>query len=225
MPKVKIDGVQRVEDALSAAEAGADFIGLVFVPNRRRRVSVEQARRMVDAVKGSSDNPPKLVGLFADQPLDEVKEAVRGSGVDMVQLCGAESMEYCEGTRVPVFKTIHVPGGFRSLEEMEELRRRLAALRENGHSVTLDREVPGLQGGTGQTFDWRVAAELSSAGFQFLLAGGLTPENVGRAVREANLWGVDVSTGVELAGTKDSEKIRRFVVEAKNAGAQRRERR
>ena len=102
---------------------------------------------------------------------------------------------------------------------MEELRRRLAALRENGHSVTLDREVPGLQGGTGQTFDWRVAAQLSSAGFEFMLAGGLTPENVGRAVREANPWGVDVSSGVESAGVKDSEKIRRFVVEAIRAGA------
>ena len=83
MLKVKVDDVQRVEDALTADEAGADFIGLVFVPNRRRRVSVEQARRVVDAVKTTSDNPLKLVGFFADQPLEEVRETVRDSGVDM----------------------------------------------------------------------------------------------------------------------------------------------
>ncbi len=110
MLKVKIDGVQRVEDALTADEAGADSIGLVFVPNRRRRVSLEQARRVVDAVKTTSDNPPKLVGLFADQPLEEVRETVRDSGVDMVQLCGAESIEFCDGAPVPVFRAIHVRG-------------------------------------------------------------------------------------------------------------------
>ena len=127
MPKVKICGVQRVEDALTAVEAGADFIGLNFVPNRRRRVSVEQAHRMVDAVKSTSDNPPKLVGLFADQPLEEVRETVRGSGVDMVQLCGAESMEFCEKVSVQVFKAVHVPEGPQSAEELEILQRRLAA--------------------------------------------------------------------------------------------------
>ena len=219
MPKVKICGVQRVKDALTAVEAGADFIGLVFVPNRRRRVSVEQARRMVDAVKVTKDTPPKLVGLFADQPQDEVRSTVRGSGVDMVQLCGAESMEFCEEVSVPVFKVIHVPGGFQNVEELKELERRMTALREQGYLATLDRKVAGLQGGTGQTFDWTVAAQLSEAGFEFLLAGGLTPENVSRAVREANPWGVDVSSGVESGGIKDAEKIRRFVAEAKRACA------
>ena len=219
MPKVKICGVQRVEDALTAVEAGADFIGLNFVPNRRRRVSVEQARRMVDAVKVTKDNPPKLVGLFADQPQDEVRSTVRGSGVDMVQLCGAESMEFCEEVSVPVFKVIHVPGGFQNVEELKELERRMTALREQGYLATLDRKVAGLQGGTGQTFDWTVAALLSEAGFEFLLAGGLTPENVSRAVREVRPWGVDVSSGVESGGIKDAEKIRRFVAEAKRACA------
>ncbi len=219
MLKVKICGVQRVEDALTAVEAGADFIGLNFVPNRRRRVSVEQARRVVDAVKVTSGNPPRLVGLFADQPLEEVRETVHGSGVDMLQLCGAESMEFCEKVSVPVFKVIHVPGGFQNVEELKELERRMTALREQGYLATLDRKVAGLQGGTGQTFDWTVAAQLSEAGFEFLLAGGLTPENVSRAVRETNPWGVDVSSGVESGGVKDAEKILRFVHEAKRAGA------
>ena len=154
MPKVKLDGVRRVEDALTAVEAGADFIGLVFVPKRRRLVSVEQARRIVDAVKATGKNPPRVVGLFADQPLEDVGATVCEAGVDMAQLCGAESMEFCEEMTVPVFKTIHVPGGYLGAEELEKLRRRLSALRDRGHLVTLDRAVAGLQGGAGQAFDW-----------------------------------------------------------------------
>ena len=144
---------------------------------------------------------------------------MRVSGVDMVQLSGAESIKYCDEAPVQVFKAVHVPEGPQSAEELEILQRRLAALREKGHLATLDRLVAGLQGGTGQTFDWTVAAQLSEAGFEFLLAGGLTPENVGRAVRETSPWGVDVSSGVESGGVKDAEKIRRFVAEAKSAGA------
>ena len=120
---------------------------------------------------------------------------------------------------MPVFKVIHVPGGFQGAEELEKLGRRLTALREQGFLATLDRKVAGLQGGTGQTFDWTVAALLSEAGFDFMLAGGLTPENVKQAVCETNPWGVDVSSGVESGGVKDAEKIRRFVAEAKSVGA------
>ena len=91
----------------------------------------------------------------------------------------------------------------------------MRTLSERGFLTVLDREVAGLQGGAGRTFDWEVAAQLSGAGFEFMLAGGLTPENVGRAVREVNPWGGDVSTGVESEGVKDPEKIRRFIEEAR----------
>ena len=86
-----------------------------------------------------------------------------------------------------------------------------------GHLITLDRMVDGLQGGTGQTFDWDVAARLSGQGHDFLLAGGLTPENVGRAVAAVRPWGVDVSSGVETNGINDPDKIRAFVQNARNA--------
>lgn len=91
----------------------------------------------------------------------------------------------------------------------------MRALGERGFLTILDRAVAGLQGGTGQAFDWEVAARLSEAGFRFMLAGGLTPENVNRAVSEVNPWGVDVSSGVETKGVKDPEKIRRFIEEAR----------
>ena len=134
---------------------------------------------------------------FADQSLEEVRATVRVSGVDMVQLCGAESMEFCDEALLPVLKAIHVPAGPQGTETLKVLKWRMKALNERGFLTVLDREVAGLQGGTGRSFDWEVAAQLSEAGFEFMLAGGLTPENVSRAVREVNPWGVDVSSGVE----------------------------
>lgn len=216
MPRVKIDGVRRLEDALIAASAGADFIGVVFVPNRRRRVSVEQGRRIVEAVKTAAENPPRVLGLFADQPLEEVEASVRGSGVDMVQFSGSEPIAYCDQAPLPVFKTVHVSEHVGS-QELKELRRRITALRDRGHMAVLDRAVADLHGGTGQPFDWGVAARLAAEGLHFMLAGGLTPENVGVAVMQVSPWGVDVSSGVESQGAKDPEKVRRFVAEAKRA--------
>ena len=172
---------------------------------------------MIESVKAAVENPPRVLGLFADQPLEEVKASVLGSGVDMVQLCGAESIAYCDQAPVPVFKTIHVSEGHVGSQELEELRQRMTALRERGHLVTLNRWVAGLRGGTGRALDWGVAAQLAQAGLEFMLAGGLTPENVGVAVREVNPWGVDVSSGVESKGAKDPEKMRRFIAEAKGA--------
>ena len=93
----------------------------------------------------------------------------------------------------------------------------MAPYQEAGCYVTLDRLVEGLQGGTGQSFDWGVAAQLSRGGYEFLLAGGLTPENVAQAVQQVNPWGVDVSSGVETGGHQDEEKIRAFIHNARTA--------
>ncbi len=216
--KVKICSVQRVEDALTAAEAGADFIGLVFVPNRRRRVTLAQAARIAAAVRDRFDHPPKVVGLFADQPLAEVREAAAACGLDAAQLCGAESPEYCDASPVPVFKAVHVPAGTMASAEVEDLAERVRLLRDRGHMVILDRRVEGLQGGTGASFDWAVAAEISRRGLAFMLAGGLTPDNVDAAIRTALPLGVDVSSGVESHGVKDLDKIRRFVANARETG-------
>lgn len=215
MVKVKIDGLQRVEDALVAAEAGADFIGLVFVPNRRRRVTVAQARRVVDAVREQSGSPPKVVGIFADQPINEVNETVAACRLDMVQLCGSESPEYCGQMAVAVIKVLHVSADSTTHEAIEVLSERVRLITGQGHMVTLDRMVEGLQGGTGVAFDWKVAAAISGRGHKYILAGGLTPENVGEAIQTASPWGVDVSSGVETEGVKDSDKIRRFIAEAR----------
>ncbi|MEC9287231.1 MAG: phosphoribosylanthranilate isomerase, partial [Chloroflexota bacterium] len=92
--RVKICGIRALEDALVAAEAGADFIGMVFVPERHRRITPKEAKGIVSGVRNSSGNVPRVVGLFADQPIEEVVRIVEFCGLDLVQLCGKESVEY-----------------------------------------------------------------------------------------------------------------------------------
>ena len=218
MTKVKICGVRRLEDALVAAEAGADFIGLVFVPGRPRRLAVDEARAIVDGLRAShasGDDVPQVVGLFSDQPLDEVNDTIRACRLDRAQLCGNESLDYCRQTEVEVIKVLHVPAGKPDESLIADLAERMSEYREAGHLVTLDRMVAGSPGGTGERFDWAIAEKLSQRGHSFLLAGGLRPENVAEAIARVKPWGVDVSSGVETDGKKDPEKIREFVRSAR----------
>ena len=215
MIKVKICGVRRLEDAIVAAEAGADFIGLVFVPGRPRRLAIDEARTIVDGLRASADDAPQVVGLFADQPLDEVNDTIRACRLDRVQLCGGESIDFCRNTEAKVIKVLHVAGDQSEETVIADLAERVSVYGEAGHLVTLDRLVAGIPGGTGESFDWAVAEEMSRRGHSFLLAGGLRPENVAEAIARVKPWGVDVSSGVETDGKKDPEKIREFVRSAR----------
>ena len=218
MTKVKICGIRQLDHALVAAQAGADYIGLVFVPQRHRRLEADAAREIVSGLKASGskaerENVPQVVGLFADQPVEEVNNVVKTCGLDLVQLCGAESLEYARQMVTPVIKVIHIPGS--AVADWNDLAASIQAFRNAGHLVTLDRQVEGLQGGTGRNFDWDIAARLSRTGQEYFLAGGLSPDNVARAVAQVHPWGVDVSSGVETDGEKDPDKIRAFVENAK----------
>ena len=224
MTMVKICGIRQAEHAAIAAEAGADYVGLVFVPGQRRRVSLETAQAIGAATATRGAGAPRLVGLFADQPLEEVAATVTAAGLDLAQLCGQESLEYCnrlqDDAGVGIIKVFHVTGD--AAEDSQETETPdwasdVETFRAAGHLITLDRMVDGLQGGTGQTFDWSVAERLARQGQDFILAGGLTPANVARAVSTVRPWGVDVSSGVETDGVKDPEKIRAFVRNARNA--------
>ena len=217
--RTKICGIMRTEDAITAAEAGADFFGLVFVPERRRRLGTEAAAQIVDELRTLLPDPPRAVGLFADQSLEEVVEIIRSCGLDLAQLCGKESPDYCrqvtELTGAEIIKVLHVSASETAASIDGGVGERLASYRQAGCHITLDRLVEGLQGGTGQSFDWDVAAQLSHEGYEFLLAGGLTPDNVAEAVAQVRPWGVDVSTGVETGGQKDAEKMRAFINNAR----------
>ncbi len=211
MTAIKICGIQKAADAVVAASAGADFVGLVFVTQRRRRLTEEPAAQIVKALTESPGKTSQVVGLFADQPIDEVNRHIKSCHLDRVQLCGSESLDYCGQMSVPVIKVIHVPGGEAQDGDLDRLAESIQKYRDAGHLVTLDRQVNGLQGGTGKSFDWSIAARLAQAGHEFLLAGGLTPENVAEAVRTVAPWGVDVSSGVETDGVKDATKIHSFI--------------
>jgi phosphoribosylanthranilate isomerase len=220
MTIVKICGVQSPEAATVAAEAGANFVGMVFVPERRRRLDLDTAKAIVQTLRASPEPPrrhpiPKIVGLFADQTLDEVNRTINACHLDAAQLCGQEPLEYCSQVATQVIKVLHVGATASGPAKVAELEERALRYTGDGYLVTLDRLVDGLQGGTGHRFNWDVASELCRRGLSFLLAGGLSPENVAQAVAQVQPWGVDVSSGVETNGVKDHSKIREFVHNAR----------
>ena len=218
MTRVQICGFRSAEPLLAAAAAGADAVGLVFVPTARRRVSLAQARAMLDEARASVSSMPEVVGLFADQPADEVRETVAALGLDAVQLCGGEGVEYAARIGAPVYKVISVDAEIPIAAQMP----RILVLQQRhalaGHRIVLDADAPGEYGGTGRRFDWSVAADLAAA-FPMTLAGGLSPENAREAVEQVRPWGVDVSSGVETDGEKDPDKARAFIAAVRAADA------
>lgn len=186
-------------------------MGLNFVPGVRRCLSEHKANLIVKAYRQKyGRGRPRLVGIFADQPLEEVNRILDDCDLDMAQLSGSESLDYCLAIGRPAIKAVHVTMGKTLTEVISSLEPVLAKLESVNILPLLDPEVVGAHGGTGATFDWNIAAQLAPL-HQFLMGGGLTPENVGQVVREIGPWGVDVSSGVETDGVKDPEKISAFV--------------
>ncbi len=217
MTRFKICGLRETGHAVTAAEAGADFLGFAFVHGVRRQLSEEQALAIIQdyrALKGSGG--PLLVGLFANQPLDEVNRIVESCNLDFAQLCGDERPDYWRHVAVPIIKQVRVSVEGESGAVLAGVLRRVDEVVSGGHTALLDRHEKGALGGTGLSFDWRIAAEVAKR-FDFLLAGGLSPENVGRAIATAGPWGVDVSSGVEADGVKDPGKITAFAEEVRRA--------
>lgn len=220
MTHVKICGFQTAEPAIAAVEAGADAIGLVFVPSARRCLSLADAKPLLAEVRShfTLQRSPKVIGLFANQPAEEINAHVALLELDAVQLCGREGMAECAAVNAPVHKVIAIDPQVPVSAQLPRImvlqqRHRLA-----GHHVVLDTKVAGEYGGTGQTFDWELAADLAQA-FEMSLAGGLTPDNVGQAVTGVRPWGVDTSSGVESDGEKDPQKVRDFVAAVRAADA------
>jgi phosphoribosylanthranilate isomerase len=215
MTEIKICGLSNVEDALAAASAGADFLGIIFEPHSRRCLDVEEAKGLVQSFRIRwPQESPSWVGVFANQPLEEVNRVLDYCDLDMAQLSGSEPLEFCQQVVRPVVKVIHVRNGVPTQEAVEEVQRSLSSYLEDGHMCLLDTFKQGVLGGTGQAFDWNVAQELARA-YSFLLAGGLNTENVAEAIRQVRPWGLDVSSGVETYGVKDAIKIAKFIAQVR----------
>ena len=196
--RIKICGVCRPEDAAAAVGAGADAIGVVLADSPRR-VTLAQARAVIDAVPA----PVARVGVFVDASEGEVAEAVAALGLSFVQFHGAESPRRCAAAPVPAIKAFRVGSGF-TVADLEPYRYSVAG-------ILLDACVPGVAGGTGESFDWDALPALPGWA-ALLLAGGLTAGTVGRAVRTLRPFAVDVSGGVEdRRREKDPEAMERFV--------------
>ena len=238
MTRVKICGNRQPADVLAAAEAGADFVGIIFA-DAPRRVKVETAQAMVRALGGPLEaheiampppargharederewfrhgsrvldayleaKRPLTVGVFADQPIDEVNEIAQETGIDPVQLSGDETWEDCLVVTKQTIQVVHVS----ALDSPSDPLARV----EPGFAVALmlDSAHGPYRGGSGQPFDWEVARAVS-AELPMFLAGGLNPDNVAQAIAQVHPWAVDVSSGTERDGRKDHDLVRAFV--------------
>ena len=218
MTKFKICGLRDADNALVAADAGADFLGFNFVPGVRRRIPVHDARAAIGELRERCDRTtPRVVGLFADQPADDVNRIVDACGLDLVQLCGQESRSYMRLVRAPVVKMVKVRDEDGLDDAVSRTLRDADAIAADGHRVMLDKFKAGAKGGTGHTFDWRVAARVADR-HDIMLAGGLDPDNVRSAIDAVSPWCVDVSSGVETDGVKDPARIRAFAAAARDSG-------
>jgi phosphoribosylanthranilate isomerase len=214
---IKICANTTLEDALLAAEAGADAVGFVFAPSSRR-VTPEQVAAIAPRLPGSVEK----IGVFVDAALDEIVATVKACGLTGVQLhfdarAGLPAMLHeLLGTELKVLRVVHFRAG-----TVELLAERIAFHARDPHlaAVLVDSQSASAAGGTGVRFDWATAREtlFQSAGERRLIAaGGLNPGNVAEAIAVLRPWGVDVASGVEAApGRKDAAKVREFIRRAR----------
>jgi phosphoribosylanthranilate isomerase len=198
MMRVKICGITNLEDALLAAELGASALGFIFYPKSPRAIKPEAARQIIAQL------PPLVlsVGVFVNEVAALVLEMAEMVRLDWVQLHGDEPPEYCRFLYRNVMKAIRVKDQS-SLDQMKQYQGCVRAF-------LLDTHKTGQQGGTGESFDWSLAKQAKEYG-PIVLAGGLKPENVGAAMREASPQAVDVASGVEASpGKKDHDRLRAF---------------
>jgi len=206
MLTVKICGLTTLEDALAAVEAGADLLGFNFYPPSPRYISPAECARLAAELRKRGCSA-RLVGVFVNASAGEIEAILDGCALDLAQLSGDEGPELVQRLGKRAFKAIRPAGP----SEPDY------PARAEPPAYLIDAYRPGEYGGTGQTGDWRLAAELARRA-PILLAGGLRSENVAAAVQQVHPWGVDVASGVESApGRKDPDKMRAFIQSAREA--------
>ena len=202
MPKIKICGLTRPQDAQAAAELGADAVGLVFYAKSKRCVDAAQAAEITTAL------PPQVVkvALFVNETADSIRRILAAVPIDIVQFHGDEAPEFCRQFGKPYWKAVRV----RSAQDIAEAAGRYA----DAAALLLDAHIEGQYGGTGQVFDWRLLPETMP--LPWILSGGLNPDNVAAAVRQTGAAWLDVSSGVEQApGIKSRDLMANFIRQAR----------
>jgi phosphoribosylanthranilate isomerase len=201
--RVKICGITSIEDAAAAVEAGADALGFVFVPGTPRLVSAAIAERIIAGL------PPFItpVGIFVDQPVDEILAIASLCRLQAIQLHGDEPEAVSRSIPIRVIKALRV----RDAECLRPITTYPA------DAFLLDAFVEGQAGGTGASVSWELAAQAKGPR-PIILSGGLQPHTVGQAIRIVRPYGVDVSSGVESRpGRKDHQKVREFIAAVRRA--------
>lgn len=203
MTKVKICGLMEQEHVKVAVDAGADAIGFVFAPSRRR-LTIAEAREL------ARDIPPGIlkVGVFVDASIEEIEETYRQVPLDIIQFHGDESAEFIKTTGLPSIKVL-------SVHSDEDVKR---TTQYEADYFLFDTPGTDFKGGSGMTFDWELMNNVGIQADRMILAGGLNAENVGEAVRRVQPYMVDVSSGVESMKRKDSHLIRTFIQAVRDEG-------
>lgn len=203
MVRIKICGITNEKDALWAVNLGADYIGFNFYKNSPRKISPKLAAQII----GKLPSFTQPVGVFVNEEMKAVKRIAEKCRLNLVQLHGQETPEYCrdlqvQSPRLKIIKAFRI----RDKENLEGMEK---------YSVDyylLDSYVPGIEGGTGEIFNWDLAVEAKQFGKPVFLAGGLTPDNVTQAIEKVNPYGVDVASGVERTPRrKDYDLMREFI--------------
>jgi phosphoribosylanthranilate isomerase len=212
MTKIKICGIKTLPDALAAIDAGADYLGFNFYPKSVRFIEKKSCAEITSVLK--KEHPAiKLIGVFVNSPVEEVKDILETCSLDLAQLHGDETPETVAAFKGKAFKAIRLSASESVESSVYPFLKSVPLSVPTSASPTflVDAAVKGVYGGSGVMADWSAAAELAKK-YPLLLAGGLTPENVADAVRQVNPWGVDVASGVESGpGSKDEAKMIAFV--------------
>jgi phosphoribosylanthranilate isomerase len=218
MVRVKICGITSLEDAMVCVEAGADALGFIFVEETPRYIAPERVAPIIQRL------PPFVtaVGVFWGHPRGHVKAVVETCGLRALQFHGDEAPEDLTGYGLPVIKTIKLPPAS-TIEGLPEYRiaERWQVLRYRGvvSAILLDSAARWSEGEAREPIEWKLARNLAMGQSCLVLSGGLTPDNVRRAVEVVRPYGVDVNSGVETRpGRKDHDKVWRFVGEARRPG-------
>jgi len=229
MTKIKICGITNLQDATWSATLGVDYLGFNFYKRSPRKISISMAQEIISKI------PPvcEPVGIFVDEEINVILDTVKKCNLKLIQLHGKETPDYCLNLKMQLIKLEHPE--FESVSENDILQKEtkikiIKAFRIKGEGTLkylsrfkdivdyflLDTYIQGIEGGTGETFNWDLAVESKKYNKPIFLAGGLTPENVKEAIQKVQPYAVDTASGVErLPRRKDFDKLKKFILNAR----------